>query len=284
MKAVFGYATIFLNHLIFFKMFNPNAGFDMSAAMQNTSATPQWGQPPMQVPPLPTNHEIPEIENEEGDQSRRPPNAFILYSQAMRSQVRQENPSLSNTEVSRLLGKMWKEVPNEIKLQYKQKAAASQEEFKRLHPDYTYRKARRKRALNELLNKTGAAGAGFPGPFPGGFQDGFTPWAGMPMSNPMLSGMQGMNNMPGMSSMGTNGLPGGMPGMGTNQTAGFPGATSQTTTPQPPGLGGIPQPHGTPGQPNQPQAQQSPMFQLGGFGGMPNMFAMNGFPQMQQNK
>jgi hypothetical protein len=103
--------------------------------------------------------------NEEGDISHRPPNAFILYSQAMRSVVHQDNPSLSNTEVSRLLGQMWKEVSSEAKLQYKQRAAIAQEEFKREHPDYTYRKARRKRALNELLTKSTQ---GFPmNSFPG---------------------------------------------------------------------------------------------------------------------
>ena len=122
----------------------------------------QWamGQMP-QAMPQPEAVEAPQ-DAEETDNSHRPPNAFILYSQAMRTQVRQENPSLSNTEVSRLLGKMWKEVPNEIKLQYKQKAAAMQEEFKREHPDYTYRKARRKRALNELLTKSSSTFPGFP--------------------------------------------------------------------------------------------------------------------------
>jgi hypothetical protein len=80
----------------------------------------------------------------------------------MRSSVRQENPSLSNTEVSRLLGKMWKEVSSDIKVQYKQKAAAAQDQFKRDHPNYTYRKARRKRALNELLTKS-AQGFQMPG-------------------------------------------------------------------------------------------------------------------------
>lgn len=93
-------------------------------------------------------------EGEESDGTRRPPNAFILYSQAMRTTVRQDNPSLSNTECSRLLGKMWKEVPNDIKLQYKTKASALQDDFKKSHPDYTYSKARRKRALNEILTKT----------------------------------------------------------------------------------------------------------------------------------
>ena len=65
------------------------------------------------------------------------------------------NPQLSNTECSQLLGKMWKEVPSETKQQYKQKAQQLQEEFKRQHPNYIYRKARRKRALNELLTKSG---------------------------------------------------------------------------------------------------------------------------------
>ncbi|KAH0795644.1 HMG box family protein [Histomonas meleagridis] len=89
----------------------------------------------------------------EADNSRRPPNAFILYSQEMRSKVQQENPTMSNIEVSKLLGKMWKEVPSNQKIAYKQKAQALQEDFKKNHPNYTYRKARRKRALNELLTK-----------------------------------------------------------------------------------------------------------------------------------
>ena len=158
--------------------------------------TQQWpiGQMPGIAQPIarqPDHVDVPELE--EGDTSHRPPNAFILYSQTMRSQVRQENPSLSNTEVSRLLGKMWKEVPNEIKLQYKQKAAAMQEQFKREHPDYTYRKARRKRALNELLTKSSNGLAGFPmAPgFPAGDMTQFQAPAMMPFglqggfANPM---------------------------------------------------------------------------------------------------
>lgn len=124
--------------------------YNQNAYDQNSQA---WQQPTMDAASAGmagVNVEDPE----DGDNSHRPPNAFILYSQAMRSEARQQNPSLSNTEVSRILGKMWKEVPNETKLQYKQKAAKLQEEFKKAHPDYTYRKARRKRALNELLTKS----------------------------------------------------------------------------------------------------------------------------------
>lgn len=87
----------------------------------------------------------------EDTDSKRPPNAFILYSQEKRSETKQENPTLSNIEISRILGKMWKEVPNDIKMEYKKKAAMLQEEFKREHPDYAYKKARRKKSLNEFL-------------------------------------------------------------------------------------------------------------------------------------
>ena len=161
----------------------PNAqGYDMSGGAAPVNA--QWHQ--SQQPQAAVG-----IDVDEGDNSHRPPNAFILYSQAMRSSVRQDNPSLSNTECSRLLGKMWKDVPSEIKMQYKQKAAQLQEEFKRQHPDYTYRKARRKRALNELLTKSTQ---GFPG-FAGG--------------DPSMMGMMGQNQFPMMQMYGQMG---GMPG------------------------------------------------------------------------
>ena len=270
----------------------------MSAAQSmapNPGQAQPWNRAPAAAPPMPRHDDMPDIEGEEGDQSRRPPNAFILYSQSMRSQVRQENPSLSNTECSRLLGKMWKEVPNEIKLQYKQKAAAMQEEFKRTHPDYTYRKARRKRALNELLTKSsGGVAGGFPGAFPGtNFgQDGAWP----NMSNMYMPGLPGntqsMNNMPSLSGMGNSSLPtgmgsapapGGFPGAPSSQ-AGFPGAGASS---QQHPLGGAPT-SGQPGQASQPTPQpggQQPMFPMGGLGGFPQqMFPMGGFGGMPQGK
>ncbi|OHT11569.1 HMG box family protein [Tritrichomonas foetus] len=155
----------------------------------------------------------------EEDLSHRPPNAFILYSQQMRSEVRQQNPSLSNTEVSRILGKMWKEVPNDTKLQYKQKAAALQQEFKKNHPDYTYRKARRKRALNELLTKSTQGYAGYPGGLPMDIQaqtlqmmqNGMFPQMGVQGAG--QPGQPAMMVYPGMPMMGAPGMATGMPGM-----------------------------------------------------------------------
>ena len=210
---------------------------------------PTPGQWPMNQMPQPMGQpeavEAPEME--EGDNSHRPPNAFILYSQAMRTQVRQENPSLSNTEVSRLLGKMWKEVPNEIKLQYKQKAAAMQEEFKREHPDYTYRKARRKRALNELLTKSSTGFSGFP-------------MGGAPFGMPGATGDMSAQpfQMPGAPNAG------GFPGMFPTQTPGQPGGQAPSATAAP----GQQQPHG-----NDPTSQASNIYggMNMGLSGMPGM-------------
>ena len=214
----------------------PNQGFDMNANTQN----PQWAVPGNQVPNQQAqswgragnqaaNNDADSMDVEEGDNTRRPPNAFILYSQAMRSQVRQENPSLSNTECSRLLGKMWKDVPHELKLQYKQKAASMQEEFKREHPDYTYRKARRKRALNELLTKSSH---GYPQFMAGGYPgQEMQQWQTMmnPQNNnqtmfsmgmPQYQGQQGnpMTFQPGMFPMGQmQGMPQGHAMFSMNQ-------------------------------------------------------------------
>ncbi len=39
---------------------------------------------------------------------KRPMSAFLKYSQKRRTKVKQENPDMSNTDVSRLLGEMWR--------------------------------------------------------------------------------------------------------------------------------------------------------------------------------
>jgi transcription factor SOX7/8/10/18 (SOX group E/F) len=175
-------------------------------------------------------------QDEETDNSHRPPNAFILYTQAMRSSCRQENPSLSNTEVSRLLGKKWKDVPSDVKMQYKQKAAIAQEQFKRDHPNYTYRKARKKRALNELLTKSAQ-----------GFQ-----MPGFPV-DPNLQAMMGSAPNPFLLQMyGQGQLQAGQ--MLQQQQLGLVGQPGQGPPGMPQGYGGYP---GMPGQ-GQPGMYQYP--------------------------
>jgi transcription factor SOX7/8/10/18 (SOX group E/F) len=124
---------------------------------------------------------------------------------------------------------MWKEVPGDLKLGYKEKASKLQEEFKRLHPNYTYRKARRKRALNELLAKStqGVNPMMFPGGDPamamyqaaiGGMHPGMAHFQGQ--SPAAVPGMfQGMPQIGQMSL--AQGLPARMP-QGIGQMQGLP--------------------------------------------------------------
>jgi hypothetical protein len=44
---------------------------------------------------------------------------------------------------------MWKDLPSEDKRAYQERAAAAQEEFTAAHPNYTYRKAQRKRSAKQ---------------------------------------------------------------------------------------------------------------------------------------
>ena len=58
--------------------------------------------------------------------------AFLKYSQTRRSLVKQQNPDMSNTDVSRLLGEMWRSAPEREKRPYveteeRERAAYKQE-------------------------------------------------------------------------------------------------------------------------------------------------------------
>jgi transcription factor SOX7/8/10/18 (SOX group E/F) len=101
---------------------------------------------------------------------------------------------------------MWKAVSPEVKLQYKQQASCAQEEFKRQHPNYTYRKARRKRALSDLLTKRtqGFANPTNLPPDPSSMATAFNPANAYWQQMYAQAGMQGGFNP---SQMGGYGLP-----------------------------------------------------------------------------
>jgi transcription factor SOX7/8/10/18 (SOX group E/F) len=131
---------------------------------------------------------------------------------------------------------MWKEVPSDVKAQYKQKAAIAQEEFKRDHPNYTFRKARKKRALNELLTKS-AQGFQMPGfPADGNFH-GMMP--GAPSQYVMQ--MYGQGQFPPGQMMPQQGL--GIPNMGMvpqqGQAPGIPQGYAGYPGMQPPPQQGV---------------------------------------------
>ena len=61
---------------------------------------------------------------------RRPPSAFLTYSQQMRKKAKDENPTLTNTDISRLLGQMWAKASDEVKLPFRKRELEEREKYK----------------------------------------------------------------------------------------------------------------------------------------------------------
>jgi len=79
---------------------------------------------------------------------KRPMNAFILFSNEKRSELADQNPTLSNAAVSVLLGQVWREMSAHDKSGYVAAARKIKEQFHADHPDArtrcVSRKAKRK--------------------------------------------------------------------------------------------------------------------------------------------
>jgi len=56
--------------------------------------------------------------------------AFLYYSQGRRRVIKDANPTLKNTEVSRLLGEMWRNAPPEEKQPFVEKEKEEREKYK----------------------------------------------------------------------------------------------------------------------------------------------------------
>lgn len=63
-------------------------------------------------------------DGEEGEKPKRGPNAYMIFSNEKRGEVKAENPGLKVTEIAKVIGDMWKELSEEEKQEYKDKAAA----------------------------------------------------------------------------------------------------------------------------------------------------------------
>ena len=50
---------------------------------------------------------------------------YVLFCQEFRPEVREDNPELPQVEITKLLAEMWKNLPEEEKEEWKEKAAAA---------------------------------------------------------------------------------------------------------------------------------------------------------------
>ncbi|XP_053207957.1 sex-determining region Y protein-like [Panonychus citri] len=82
----------------------------------------------------------------------RPPNAFMLYGKKNRRQIAQDNPNLTNKQISKILGDNWRKMGADDKEVYHQLANEAHADHMKKYPGYYYsplearqRKAERKR-------------------------------------------------------------------------------------------------------------------------------------------
>ena len=57
--------------------------------------------------------------------------AFLYYSQGKRTQLKEQNPRLKNTEVSRLLGEMWRNASDEERRPHIEKEKVERAKYKK---------------------------------------------------------------------------------------------------------------------------------------------------------
>jgi len=90
---------------------------------------------------------------------KRPASAYFMWMNENRDRVKFENPEAKMTEIGKIMGDMWKEIGEEAKKTYQEKAAAAKskydeamEEYKKT-PEYAAHQARVKEAKQEAKLK-----------------------------------------------------------------------------------------------------------------------------------
>lgn len=61
---------------------------------------------------------------------KRPASAFLAFSNSRRAAAKRDNKDASNAEISRILSKMWKEAPEEVRKIYQDEEATARAEYK----------------------------------------------------------------------------------------------------------------------------------------------------------
>ncbi|KAI8046140.1 transcription factor SOX-10 [Drosophila gunungcola] len=92
---------------------------------------------------------------------KRPMNAFMVWAQAARRVMSKQYPHLQNSELSKSLGKLWKNLKDSDKKPFMEFAEKLRMTHKQEHPDYKYQ-PRRKKARVMPSQQSGEGGS--PGP------------------------------------------------------------------------------------------------------------------------
>eukprot|EP00048_Salpingoeca_helianthica_P002427 m.57170 g.57170 ORF g.57170 m.57170 type:complete len:644 (-) comp12092_c2_seq1:120-2051(-) len=85
---------------------------------------------------------------EKASHIKRPMNAFMVWAQERRREVKMCNPTLHNATISRSLGEEWNALPEAEKQPFVERARALKAEHQQEHPDYKYNPRRKPKLDN----------------------------------------------------------------------------------------------------------------------------------------
>ena len=87
------------------------------------------------------------------DAPKRPMSSFLAFSNGKRSDLKRENPDMSNTDISKLLAKMWKEASDEEKKEHIEKEKELREIYKKEMAEWREKLRKKQEAEEEQKDK-----------------------------------------------------------------------------------------------------------------------------------